>query len=381
MRRELYEDWLDEPDAFVLLAETDDGQAIGYALVHLRGPEETWQTGERIGVLETLAVLPGERGRGIGLALFERIYEELRGLGVQELEVAVISKNAAALRFYERHGLLPFTVFVPRTRGRTRGGSSQTISSTIRAIPTPAAVMLSGGPAWRQKPGSARDAVVAALGRLARPVVVVPAVSAVGHAGTDFPMAQQTTRNLKLVQYLNEAYGKEKELETALQAHIAMTTKPPYKRLQQHLKETKAHARGVQRRIKQLGGEAQLVPGPGPVGEAASKVTATASKAVAAAQGPLHALRARARARRCSRTPGPSIQRVRGDRHLHGDRDARRDGRGQGHRQARPRHQARGGAHGEVPRGPDPAAHEGRRARGDPGRRAAHQRARASRSS
>ena len=31
-------------------------------------------------------------------------------LGVTELQVAVISKNAAALRFYERHGLLPFTV-------------------------------------------------------------------------------------------------------------------------------------------------------------------------------------------------------------------------------------------------------------------------------
>ena len=44
-------------------------------------------------------------------------------------------------------------------------------------------------------------------------------------------------KDAKLIQYLNEAYGKEKELETALQAHIRMTTKPPYKkRLQDHLK-------------------------------------------------------------------------------------------------------------------------------------------------
>jgi ferritin-like metal-binding protein YciE len=105
-------------------------------------------------------------------------------------------------------------------------------------------------------------------------------------------MAEQSARDAKLVQFLNEAYGKEKELETALQAHIAMTTKPPYKkRLQQHLKETKGHAREVQRRIKQLGGKAELVPAPGPIAEAASTVTAAASKAVAAAQGPLHALR------------------------------------------------------------------------------------------
>ncbi len=105
-------------------------------------------------------------------------------------------------------------------------------------------------------------------------------------------MAEQTTRDLKLVQYLNEAYGKEKELETALQAHISMTTKAPYKkRLQQHLKETKGHARQVERRIKQLGGQAELVSAPGPVGDAASAVTSAASKAVAAAKGPLHALR------------------------------------------------------------------------------------------
>ncbi len=109
VRRELYEEWLSEPDAFVLLAEVNR-EPIGYALVHLRGPEETWATGNRIGVLETLAVLPDERGRGVGTALFERIYAELRELGVKELQVAVISKNAEALRFYERHGLLPFTV-------------------------------------------------------------------------------------------------------------------------------------------------------------------------------------------------------------------------------------------------------------------------------
>ena len=35
-------------------------------------------------------------------------------------------------------------------------------------------------------------------------------------------MADPGARETKLIQYLNEAYGKEKELETALQAHIKM---------------------------------------------------------------------------------------------------------------------------------------------------------------
>jgi ferritin-like metal-binding protein YciE len=96
-------------------------------------------------------------------------------------------------------------------------------------------------------------------------------------------------RDAKLIQYLNEAYGKEKQLETALQAHITLTTRPPYKkRLQQHLKETKQHAKLLERRIKKLGGVAEAGPDlPGP----AEAVANLAGRAVAAAQGPLHALR------------------------------------------------------------------------------------------
>ncbi len=107
-------------------------------------------------------------------------------------------------------------------------------------------------------------------------------------------MPELKARDAKLIQYLNEAYGKEKELETALQAHIAMTTRDAYKkRLKDHLKETKQQAKGLQRRIKQLGGKAEAVPAPGPsvVAEAASAAQTAASKAMAAAKGPMHALR------------------------------------------------------------------------------------------
>lgn len=92
-------------------------------------------------------------------------------------------------------------------------------------------------------------------------------------------MADLNERDAKLVQYLSEAYGKERELEAALQAHIAMTVKGPYKkRLQQHLKETKAHAKQVERRIKQLGGGGQTLQ-------------SAVGKLQAAAKGPLHAIR------------------------------------------------------------------------------------------
>jgi ferritin-like metal-binding protein YciE len=107
-------------------------------------------------------------------------------------------------------------------------------------------------------------------------------------------MTELTARNTKLVQYLNEAYGKEKQLETALEAHIAMTTRAPYKkRLQQHLTETKRHGREVERRIKQLGGQAEIAPLPGPdtLARGASAAVELGSRAIAAVQGPLHAIR------------------------------------------------------------------------------------------
>jgi ferritin-like metal-binding protein YciE len=105
-----------------------------------------------------------------------------------------------------------------------------------------------------------------------------------------------STRDAKLIQYLNEAYGKEKELETALQAHIKVAKRPPYKkRLQDHIKETKAQAKGLEKRIKTLGGKAErtpvAVPGPAAAAEAATAVTAAATKVVAASKGPIHALR------------------------------------------------------------------------------------------
>ena len=101
-------------------------------------------------------------------------------------------------------------------------------------------------------------------------------------------------KDVKLIQYLNEAYGKEKQLETALEAHIAMTTRAPYRRrLEQHLRETKAHARDVERRIKQLGGKATdvNVPGPDAVTEGITRAVAVARRSVAALQGPVHVLR------------------------------------------------------------------------------------------
>jgi len=105
---------------------------------------------------------------------------------------------------------------------------------------------------------------------------------------------EMNERDTKIVQYLNDAYATERRLEIALQAHIAMTPRADYKkRLREHLKETKAHARLVARRIKALGGEAETVslPGPDAVVKGATGAKAAVQRAAAVVQGPLHAVR------------------------------------------------------------------------------------------
>ncbi len=108
-------------------------------------------------------------------------------------------------------------------------------------------------------------------------------------------MASQTPeRDAVIVKYLNEAYGKERQLETALTAQIELAQRPALKkRLREHLHETKGHATALEQRIKGLGGKAEVAQAPGPevATAAVAKVTEVANRAIAAAKGPMQALR------------------------------------------------------------------------------------------
>src|SRR3954465_10251681 len=112
-----------------------------------------------------------------------------------------------------------------------------------------------------------------------------------GMATTDTP-----TRDAVLVKYLNEAFGKEKQLETNLQALIARADnhKSLKKGFKDHLKVTKNQSRELQKRIKALGGKAEPgpdLPGPDTLPEVGSRVTEVANRALAAAKGPVQMLR------------------------------------------------------------------------------------------
>jgi ribosomal protein S18 acetylase RimI-like enzyme len=108
LRRARYQELLESLNTFVLLAELD-GRAVGYALANLVEARGSYATGDRVGELETLSVLPELRGRGIGTLLMDAVEDELRARGVAEIRLNVVAGNERAMRFYERRGMALFT--------------------------------------------------------------------------------------------------------------------------------------------------------------------------------------------------------------------------------------------------------------------------------
>jgi ribosomal protein S18 acetylase RimI-like enzyme len=122
VRKELYEELLAKPDTLLLLA-FDGAAAIGYGLAHVMELEDswipdTWQTGRRIGEVESLSVLPQYRGSGLGTVLLDRLEAHLRDRGARDLILGVLPGNDDAIRLYQRRGYRPTWLYLSRFDGR-----------------------------------------------------------------------------------------------------------------------------------------------------------------------------------------------------------------------------------------------------------------------
>jgi ribosomal protein S18 acetylase RimI-like enzyme len=122
VRSRLYAELLAKPGTVLLLASAD-GAVIGYGLAHVSPASgtwvaDTWQTGDRVGEIESLAVQPGYRGQGIGSRLLTALTAELATAGVRDLVLGVLPGNDAAIRLYQRHGFRPTWTYLSRFTGR-----------------------------------------------------------------------------------------------------------------------------------------------------------------------------------------------------------------------------------------------------------------------
>lgn len=113
-RRAQYEQWLTGGEGTLFVAEIA-GKPQGYLMLTISEGTPTWNIGDRAAEIETLAVLPAARGKGVGTALIEAALDFAETRGATATAVGVAHSNDGAIRFYERQGFQPFYVQLLRT--------------------------------------------------------------------------------------------------------------------------------------------------------------------------------------------------------------------------------------------------------------------------
>ena len=118
---DMYAELLAQPDSLLLLALID-GDLAGYALGCVHDVEttwipDTWETGPRIGEVESLSVTAAHRGAGIGTQLLDALESHFRGLGIEDLIIGALPGNPA-VRLYERRGYKPTWLYLSKLNGR-----------------------------------------------------------------------------------------------------------------------------------------------------------------------------------------------------------------------------------------------------------------------
>ncbi|GHB79835.1 N-acetyltransferase [Streptomyces cirratus] len=94
----------ERPAAFAHVAETEEGEAVGFSLWFLSF--STWRGVHGI-YLEDLYVRPGARGGGYGKALLAELARICGERGYERLEWSVLKWNEPTIAFYEALGARP----------------------------------------------------------------------------------------------------------------------------------------------------------------------------------------------------------------------------------------------------------------------------------
>lgn len=102
----LCDDLAARPDAASFIAWRD-GQPVG--LVNCIEGYSTFKARPLMNIHD-IAVLPGQRGQGVGQALLQAAQDHARARGCCKLTLEVLTGNLVALRSYERFGFAPYAL-------------------------------------------------------------------------------------------------------------------------------------------------------------------------------------------------------------------------------------------------------------------------------
>ncbi|KAJ54144.1 hypothetical protein ACMU_03410 [Actibacterium mucosum KCTC 23349] len=103
--KSFYDDWVNDPDKFILVAR-EDGQAVGYAAFSVTRREgNPFVRPQRNGEVDQIAVRTDRQGRGIGTALIKAGKARLVAVGCHTISASYHVFNTASARLMEKNGL------------------------------------------------------------------------------------------------------------------------------------------------------------------------------------------------------------------------------------------------------------------------------------
>ena len=106
-----------EGEPILRIARAGD-RVVGYAMAFEHaGTDDTFALAPRYGELYTLTVVADRRGEGVGTLLCDAVDVALAERGIDRLVIATMARNADAIRFYERRGLVPGELLLYRLPG------------------------------------------------------------------------------------------------------------------------------------------------------------------------------------------------------------------------------------------------------------------------
>lgn len=97
-----FDEYLHKPEGVFSFVH-DNGAYVAYIAGHIEKMPQGY-TLENVGVIASMAVRAGDRGRGIGTGMKDHFFGWLRERGITMCQIYVKPENKDALRLYERWG-------------------------------------------------------------------------------------------------------------------------------------------------------------------------------------------------------------------------------------------------------------------------------------
>ena len=104
---ERFAEWFAHGHGFCFAARDDSGRVIGFVFCTEREGLAAYDTGEKIGYVEEIAVLESARKSGVGRDLMDAARSVFRERGYIHFELSTVPGNDSAREFYTKLGLAP----------------------------------------------------------------------------------------------------------------------------------------------------------------------------------------------------------------------------------------------------------------------------------